>query len=165
MWNLALQSLKTYLHHHNVSGHQNWQVLTYHKGVLLIKSYDPLIMWSCQITRQTKTIISPQPHCIWSQNVGGWWLPLMNSHNPLNMWGHVTNSELFISAITMSVVTKLVRVVTNCEELPLINSHDLSMRWSFEATRQIEWITFSFVEDPGTPNQASCWLTMGGSQS
>ena len=30
--------------------------VTYHEGVPPIKSHDPLITWSCKITRQTKPI-------------------------------------------------------------------------------------------------------------
>ena len=32
------------------------RVVTYHEGIPPIKSRDPLITWSCEITRQTKTI-------------------------------------------------------------------------------------------------------------
>ena len=32
---------------------------TYHEVLSLIKLYEPLITWSCEITRQTKPIISP----------------------------------------------------------------------------------------------------------
>ena len=38
--------------------------VTYHEGDSTIKSHDPLIMWSCKITRQTKTIISTIPQCL-----------------------------------------------------------------------------------------------------
>ena len=41
-------------------------VITYHKGLPPIKSHDPLIMWSCEITWQTKNIISPPPDCLFS---------------------------------------------------------------------------------------------------
>ena len=35
------------------------KMMTYTKGLLPIKLLDPLLMWSCEITQQTKTIISP----------------------------------------------------------------------------------------------------------
>ena len=34
------------------------RLLTYFKGLLSIKSHDPLITWSCEITRQTKNHVS-----------------------------------------------------------------------------------------------------------
>ena len=29
---------------------------------------NPLVMCSCKLTRETKTIISPEPQCLWSPN-------------------------------------------------------------------------------------------------
>ena len=48
----------------------------------------------------------------------------------------------------MAMVTKLVRVVTCHKELPLVNSHDLSMRWSCEVICEIKCILSRFTEDP-----------------
>ena len=39
------------------------KVVTYVDGFLPIKSYDPFITWSSEITWQTKTIASPLPQC------------------------------------------------------------------------------------------------------
>ena len=48
---LALQSIKTlYLHYHDVYGHQILGVVTYHEGLQPIKSDDPFITCSCDIT-------------------------------------------------------------------------------------------------------------------
>ena len=41
----------------------------------------------------------------------------------------------------MPMITKLVRVVTYCKELPPINSNDSSMRWFCEVTWQIKYIS------------------------
>ena len=46
--------------------------VTYHERLLPIKSHDLLVMWSCDITWQTKTIISPLPLDLWLTNVTGW---------------------------------------------------------------------------------------------
>ena len=43
-----------------------------------------------------------------------------------------------ISSITMSRVTKLIKIVIYCKELPTIKSHDPSMRWSCDVTGQIK---------------------------
>ena len=49
-------------------------------GLLPIKSHDPLITWSCEITRQAKTVISLLQECLWKPNLAEWWLPLMGSY-------------------------------------------------------------------------------------
>ena len=36
-----------------------------HDQLLIIKLHDPLIMWCCEITWQTKTIICPLPEYLW----------------------------------------------------------------------------------------------------
>ena len=65
--------LKTfYLHYQRAYGHQTWQMITYHDGLLPIKSHDPLIMWSCEITRQIKIIVSPLSECLWLSKLAGW---------------------------------------------------------------------------------------------
>ena len=48
------------------------RLLNYFEWLLLIKSHDHIITRSCEITRQTKNI-SPLPHCLWPQNLAGWW--------------------------------------------------------------------------------------------
>ena len=50
------------------------RVVTYHKRLLVIKSQDSLIMWSSEITWQTRTIISPVPHYQWPLNLAVCWL-------------------------------------------------------------------------------------------
>ena len=47
----------------------------------------------------------------------------------------------------ISMITKLARVVTYREELPLNNLHDLSMIWSYEITKQIKYIISPLAED------------------
>ena len=43
--------------------------------LLPIESHGLLIMWSCEITWQTKTI-SPLPQCLWLLKLIGWWYTL-----------------------------------------------------------------------------------------
>ena len=47
----------------------------------------------------------------------------------------------------MSMITKLTRVVTYREELPVNNLHDLSMSWSYEIMKQIKYIISPLAED------------------
>ena len=46
------------------------------------------------------------------------------------------------------------------DEPPSINWYDFSMRSLCEVTWQIKYIMSPPEEDPWTPNQARCWLTM-----
>ena len=71
--------LKTYLHYQSAYGHQTWQDVTYLNELLPIKSRDPLITWSCKITRHTKIIIAPLQQCLWPPNLAGWQLTLTGS--------------------------------------------------------------------------------------
>ena len=52
------------------------RMITYLHGLLLTKSYFPLITWSCQITWQTKTIISPLLRCLSPPNLTGVWVTI-----------------------------------------------------------------------------------------
>ena len=40
------------------------RVVSNFEGILPIIIVDPLVMWSCEITWQTKTIKSPIPKCL-----------------------------------------------------------------------------------------------------
>ena len=46
------------------------RMTTYLDGLLHVKSLDPLITWHCEITCQTKNIISPIPQLIWPSKPG-----------------------------------------------------------------------------------------------
>ena len=52
----------------------------------------------------------------------------------------------------MSMVTKLVRVVTYHKELSPINLYDPSMKWCRKVTSQIKSILSLLVEEPWTTN-------------
>ena len=100
---LPPQPLKTYLHCHNAYGCQTfhggdlpwgpceimWQTQNCYKSTTImvncrmvscldghIESHDRFIAWSCEITWQSKTIISPLLRCQWPPNLAGWWLTL-----------------------------------------------------------------------------------------
>ena len=63
------------------------RVVTYHESLLLIKSHDPFITWSCEIKLQTKNIIPPLPGYLWPPNLAGWGsCPL--SHKTLITWSY-----------------------------------------------------------------------------
>ena len=60
------------------------RMVTYLDGLLPIKVPDPLITWSCEIIRQTGTIISPMP----PNKVVTYYeeLPLIKLLDPSIMW-------------------------------------------------------------------------------
>ena len=66
------------------------RMVAYLYGLLLIKSQDPLIKWSYEITWQTKTIISLLLQCLRLSSMAGWWFNLrllpIKSHDPLIVW-------------------------------------------------------------------------------
>ena len=46
------------------------RVVTYNEELPLTKLHDPSITWVCEVTVQTKTIVSALPYCPWSPNLG-----------------------------------------------------------------------------------------------
>ena len=47
------------------------RMVTYRKGLLPIELFGSLITWSCVITTQLKTVVSPLLQCILSLNLAG----------------------------------------------------------------------------------------------
>ena len=105
------------------------EMVTYLDGLLPIKLHDPLITWLCEILGKAKTIISPltlDHHQQWQGNGLRWRASIYKITQPLKhrfMWDYATNYKHGISTITMSVVTKLVRLMTYTKELSAINQH------------------------------------------
>ena len=64
-----------------------FRMITHLDSIIPIESHDPLILWSCEIIWQTKTIISLIPQCLWPPNLAGWWLTLSGFH-PLSCLTH-----------------------------------------------------------------------------
>ena len=78
-----------YLHYHSAYEHQAWHggdlpweapivaVISCFDHVVLLhqltKLMDYLVAWFCDITWQTKTIVSLLPQCLWPSNLAGWW--------------------------------------------------------------------------------------------
>ena len=74
MW----QTKSSNLHYKRVYGHQIWQdgnlpgrIPTRMVGMAV--GLDLARSWFCEISWQTKTIISPFPQCLWLPNLVGWW--------------------------------------------------------------------------------------------
>ena len=56
------------------------RMVTYLEGLLTSKSYNTLIKWSCNVTWQTKSIISLLSECLWPPKLTGWYLILMGCY-------------------------------------------------------------------------------------
>ena len=73
------------------------RMVIYLDGILSLKSKNPLITWSCHITWQTKTIISPLLQWPWPPNVVAWWLTLKDSYRlvtrSFNVWSCLITSQ------------------------------------------------------------------------
>ena len=128
-----------YLHYHSVYGHKTWQMVIYLYGFLPLKSHDLLIRWFCEITWQPKIIISPLP-----PNVESWWLRWVASTHNVNppfshvlLRDHMRNKNRYISNTTISMATKLGRMVT-CLDclLPIKSNGHMLVRFI-----QITWQT------------------------
>ena len=84
-------------------------------GLLPIKSRDPLILWSCEIMWQTKTIIFPLSQCLWPNNLIEWWIfwraPDHKVTQPSNyVTLHVTSESHCITTNRVSIAAKLYRM-------------------------------------------------------
>ena len=103
------------------------RMVTYFKRLLAIKSFYALITWSWKIMWQTKTIIPPQPQCLWPPNLLGWWCNLVLSKLIKN---RIKNHFIAITRVPMA--TKLSRIMTSHDGLTPIMSHNPLIAWSRE---------------------------------
>ena len=124
-WRDNLKSL--YPHYRNVCGHETWQA-----GDLLwetsTNNVTPTFGHVVKITWQTKTIISPLPDYLLAKILARLWLPFTHKviwpYNHLVLWDQVTNWKHYISATTISMDTKLGRMMNYLEWHLPISSHD-----------------------------------------
>ena len=107
IWNF-LQQLKTsplpqWLLPPDLTG---WRLTVRDDGVPSIKSHDPFIEFSCEITWQTKVIIYPLPQCLWlplsSMVTDTEGLVTIKSPNALIRWScKVTRQTKIISSLPL----------------------------------------------------------------
>ena len=133
------------------------KMITYLDRLLLIKSHDPLISWSCKITLQNKTTISPLSERLWLPNLAGWYrsyldgpVPIKSRH-PLITWScEITwQTKIFIS-----ITVPTPNFASYLDMLLPIMSHDPLITWSSE----IIWETKTTISPPSeclwSPNLA-----------
>ena len=110
-------------------------MITYLDEFLPIKLYQPLTTWSCKVTWQTKTIISPLALCLWPPNGE---IPcqalIIESYKTLTTWPcKVTWQKiLYISITRVPKANKLGRMMTSLDGLWPIMSHDTLITWPCE---------------------------------
>ena len=101
MWSreVTWQMENLYLPFRKLYDHQTWQVGN------LWWTYDPLTIWWCVVTYQTKNVAHPLWQGLWTWNLESWWLMVrwmhpMKSHIPLTTWSHEvtwqTKNEIFL---------------------------------------------------------------------
>ena len=86
---------------------------------------------SFEVTWQIKSIVLPLSQSLWSSNLSGWWDMVRSSLLEIRQtpqWGglgdHVTNHIHYIP-----MDTKLGKVLTYCERLPLLKPHEHLITW------------------------------------
>ena len=95
------------------------RMLAYLEQLPPIRLLIPLVMWSCKVTRQTKTIISPLLQCLWPPNLLG----CETYVEELLSYSHMTFNHVLLfrlrdslkicfSTCTRLMATKLGRVLT-----------------------------------------------------
>ena len=83
------------------------RIVTYLHGFLLLKSHEPLIAWSCEMTWETKIFISSLPRCLSMVTKLGKMVIYIDefvpieSHNPLVMWSYkiTWQTKIFIVSL------------------------------------------------------------------
>ena len=118
------------------------RMVTHLERLLTIKSFYTLITWSCKVTWQTKIIIYPQPECLWLQT---WqndkllgWVP---TYSHINFWSRGLakirwQTKTIISPLPVSMVDKLLSVVTYLDRFLIIKSYKALITWSCKVTWQ-----------------------------
>ena len=76
---------------------------------------------------------------------------------------HVTKQKCSMSTDTLRMVTRLGRLVTYHESLPLIKSHDYLITWTCKITQQNDTILYPLSHSLCSLNLAGSWLIFRGS--
>ena len=113
------------------------RMMSYLEWLLLIKSHDHIITWSCKITRQTKIIIYPLTQCLWLSILAGWGYTMSGCFHKVTRFfdrvvlqGQVKYFSCCITTTTGSIATKLGKVVTYYKKLQPVKSRNPLRTWS-----------------------------------
>ena len=120
------------------------KLVTCHEGLPPIILLHPSVMWSCEITWQTKSI-SPPPQYLWPYLVTylDCLLAIKSNDQIITWFCEITwQTKNCISTTTMLMTTKCGRMMTYLEWLLPIKSRDHIITWSNNVTWKTEIIVY-----------------------
>ena len=133
--------------------------VTYLEELLIIKSYNGLIAWYCEVTWQTKIILYALTECLWPpirQDDNLSWLAPTHRvpwlFDYVFFSDHVTNQNYCISTVTVLMATKHGRMMTYFEGFLTIKSHKTLTTWSSKVNWQTETIISPLPKCLWSPN-------------
>ena len=88
---------------------------------------------------------------------------LTKSHTPLVMWSCEITWHLFISTITVPMVSKLGRMISYLEGFLVIKSIESSITWCCKIKWKTKIIISSLTQCLWSPNLAGWWISLRGS--
>ena len=127
-----------------------------------INSHDPIIMWSCKFTRQTKKYLHYQSvydHQSWQDGYLLWWAPAHKVTGPFDCvvsQDHVIYKN-HISTYTVPMTTKLGKMITYLQGLLPIKSHEALIVWSCKITWQTKTTISPLPQNLMPTNFAGWW--------
>ena len=122
------------------------RLVTYDNGKPFMKSHSTMRIWSRDVIRQIKNVISPLLQGKWPPNFAGSWF--MGRVTYPWSWGDVTNWKRNISSSENPMATKLIRAATSVKRNPPRKSHDTLIMWSREVIRQMSSSTIPITTKP-----------------
>ena len=138
----SLDKLKPlYFHWRSAYGHQTWKDGNLSWWAPTHKVTKTINTWSCKVSWQSKTIISPLPQLLWLPNLADWWFTLRSSYQFIDMTFYsrgLVKSRGKLKTLYLCY-HKLGKVLTNHEELSFKKFHDPSTTWFCEVTGQIKY--------------------------
>ena len=139
--------------------------------VLLRKSHDPLITWSCKITWQTKIVIFLLPQRLWLPNLVGRWLTLrgvyLQSHMTFEPSGFARSSDN-LKIFYLSYHSGYRSQTRHDDDLPWgVPSHNATGPFSHadlqnHVTEITKMIISRLIQCLWPANLTGCWLTLRG---
>ena len=126
--------------------------------MLSIKSHNPLITWTHQVTWRIN-VISPYPRNLWTPNLAGLWLMIRTKNykvkclfNDVVMWGHVAKKNVLFPLLRGLWPLKLKGWLLMMRGHHSQWSHDTIVPW------QIKKVNLYFYKAPWLPNSTRWWL-------
>ena len=144
------------------------RVVSYLEVLLPEKLHDLFTKYSSEFKWQAKTIISPQPQCLWPPKCSTMvtyleGLLALKPHGPLITWYcKITwqTKTIMFSTTAVPMVTKLCRMVTLFQALQSKKPDYSCVTWSCEIMWQIETIIPPLPQYRVAPDLTGWWITL-----